>query len=364
MITQNLKLLNSNLLYELVDSYPDGIFVINKEMKIKLFNKMCENITGQKGKQVVEKNLTCDKVFKCCTEDGKKYPVSLCPGKNVFRGTPSIESKEMIIKTANNVKKYVLLSYYPIKKNNSIEYVVGIVKDIGEKKTMERELHLSKKLASLGEILTEIVHEIKNPLGIIVSASEIITNEKRPQAQKRKAAELIKDEVKLLDKRIKSFLMFAKPKPIICQDTNINNLIRKIVATYYASASNEFKITLNLDNKLPLLFIDPEQMKEAFFNFIINADNAVSHSGNLKISTYRKNNFVYVSFQDNGEGIDKENFDKIFEPFFSTKPDGTGLGLVIVQNIIREHKGTITIESEKSKGSTFTIKLPVFSGVR
>ncbi len=355
------EIVGSKILDKIIDNYPEGIFVIDKKMHIQLFNKVCEKILCQDREKVIKGKVTCDVVFKCCTEDGKKYPKKFCPGLSVFKGRKPVALKEMVFKTAENKMKYALLSYYPIYLNNDVKYVVGIIKDISEKKSMESELMLSKKLASLGEIVTEIVHDIKNLLGIIVSASEIITNETRPQPQKRKAAELIKDEVRRLDKRIRSFLMFAKPKPLFRENTDINILIEKVVASYYTTASESFKISSNLAPNLPSLFVDSDQLQQVFLDLIVNAENATNKSGELVISTFQKAGFFYISFQDNGEGIDRENFDKIFEPFFSTKSDGTGLGLAIVKNILDAHKGFISVESEKNKGSTFTIKLPLDS---
>lgn len=346
-----------------LDSTTDGIFIVNRTNHIIYFNKACEKLTGWRRDQAVMQTYECANVLRCHNDEGESMGAeSLCPAKVFFQRDSVPRPHEMLITTHSGKERYVETTYSPIKNTaGEIEFIVGIIRDIDERKRLEDQVVQNRNLVMLGSLVSGIAHEIKNPLGILMSSVEIVLNEKRPEEQRREAASYIKDEVRRLDERMKYFLAFAKPKPLMREPTDVGALLLK-VANHYQSAVSKgnFHVQPPMCSHLPRTMADPDLLHQVFLNLIINAEKAAPAGGVLTITAEAADDQIRVWFTDNGEGLDEENIAKVFDPFFTTRPDGTGLGLSIVHQIITSHRGKVTARRNEGRpGLTIEILLPV-----
>jgi signal transduction histidine kinase len=232
-----------------------------------------------------------------------------------------------------------------------------------ERRRFEAKLHHAERLATLGEMIASVSHEIKNPLGIIRSTAEILNKRLKDQAPSSKhLAEIIVTETSRLDDIVREFLDFARPQVPNLSKISINDLLEKVMVFMQPEFANH-RITLerDLDPDVELLDIDQNMLYRAFLNLFVNAVQAMPDGGTLSVTSlsYSEGNKkkVVIRITDSGIGMSQEKLGLIFTPFYTDKNRGTGLGLAIAKNLIEEHSGTIEVESEPGKGSSFIITL-------
>ena len=240
-----------------------------------------------------------------------------------------------------------------------------------------QQIEKASKLASLGEIISSIAHEIKNPLtGINCAVQLVYNNLREDNTQKPVVAEVL-NQIGRLDRFVKDLLSYAKPTPLQFVPFQIKESL-KIVLFFVHSEAKKKHIEINTfsEDNIPGILMDPNQMQQVFLNIIINAMDSMPQGGTLTISVavkdYREvsgkikepaiaDKWLAVSFEDNGTGISQDDIEHIFEPFYSKKTKGTGLGLSISQKIVHNHRGEIFVDSTPGKGTLFTVYLPVIT---
>ena len=222
----------------------------------------------------------------------------------------------------------------------------------------QEQLIRREKLAVLGQMAGGVAHDLRNPLGAIKNAVYFLNmiNEE-PEPEVKEALEILEKEVATSDGIIDNLLDFARPKLITKREVNINDVV--IDALPRSNIPDNVEVIKQLSESLPLILAAPEQLSRAVVNIVKNAIQAMPEGGQLTVkSEVEDPEWTTVSITDTGVGIPKENMGKLFEPLFTTKSKGIGLGLVIIKSLVDEHGGTIEVESEVGKGSTFTVKLP------
>ncbi len=342
-----------------LESSTDGVFIVNRENRIVYFNHACERMTGWQRDAAVMTTWECSNVLHCHNEEGESMGHDhLCPAKLFFHSGSVPAPREMLITATGGKERWVETNYSPIRnQSGEIEFIVGIIRDVDERKSLETQLVQNRNLASLGQLVSGIAHEIKNPLGILMAGVEVLLSGERTDAQRREAALCIKDEVRRLDDRVKDFLAFARPKPVMAERVNLNAILKKAAMTYSSLGSGRLRIDLRLSRRAPFLLADPDQLHQVFLNLVINADQAMPRGGELGVSTEIVEDRVRVLFTDEGCGIREDNLPRVFEPFFTTKKDGTGLGLPIVHQILTAHRGRITMRNNPGGGPGVTVEM-------
>jgi signal transduction histidine kinase len=210
-----------------------------------------------------------------------------------------------------------------------------------------------------------VAHEIKNPLGAIGIHIQLIKKSLQGKGRVGKRAvmkhlEVVTEEVERLNKIVVDFLFAVRPMDAHLELRDLNGILRDMVKfVEVETAQGDVKLNVELAEGLPKLLLDEKYIKQAVLNLVKNALGAMPEGGVLTIRTERKGDYVRLQVTDTGIGIPPEYLDKIFEPYFTTKEFGSGLGLTIVYKIVKEHQGEITVDSEPGKGTTFTIKFPV-----
>ncbi len=250
---------------------------------------------------------------------------------------------------------------------SSNEEIAKRTKDLEEtnKELRETQAQLiqTEKMSSLGRLAAGVAHEINNPLTGVMTFSHLLLKNARDEAT-RKDLEIIVRETTRCKKIIKGVLDFARETPPQRKLCQVNDIIGRTLAILEPqSLFHNIQTERNLDDKLPQIWIDENQMEQVFMNIILNAAEAMKGEGRFSISSSlnKRGDFVEVRMEDTGMGISREHLNKIFDPFFTTKDPqkGTGLGLSVSYGIVQKHKGDILVESEVGKGTIFIIKLPV-----
>jgi two-component system sensor histidine kinase AtoS len=222
-----------------------------------------------------------------------------------------------------------------------------------------------QRLASLGELSAVVAHEIRNPLTGIRTTVQYVGSKLAEGDPKKEDLQDVIKEIDRIEQIITELLLFARPQAAKTELVNINEVVEKSLDNLELQFE-ELKIAVKRDlaEGPPLIAVDPDQMLQVFLNLLINSVDAMPEGGSLRAATstrrYRSGRrVVEVAFSDTGVGIPQDNLDKIFDPFFTTRPSGTGLGLTISLQIVREHGGRITVRNRSQGGATFRITLPV-----
>ena len=229
------------------------------------------------------------------------------------------------------------------------------------KRVTNRQLGRSEKLASVGRLAAGVAHEINNPLTGVLSFACMMQDKANMDEQDRQDLELIIHETTRAAGIVRGLLDFARERPVVKTPLDLNEIVRRTIRLLgNQKALQGIVIAENLADTLPSVDGDDHQIEQVMLNLAINACEAMPDGGTLLITSEAADGKVLVKFTDTGCGIKPEFLDKIFEPFFSTKPvgKGTGLGLSVSYGIVEEHGGTLEVESEEGKGSTFTVVLP------
>ncbi len=227
-----------------------------------------------------------------------------------------------------------------------------------ELKKAQEELRRIERLKAVGTIAAGMAHEIKNPLTGIKTFTEYLPSKGSDPEFRDKFYKIVTAEVSKINGIVQQLLDFSKPKPLQLKQCNIHSLLDQTLA-FLNNDFIKYRINLikNYDPAFPLLSIDQNQMQQVFLNLFLNAIDSMKQSGSLTITTKLQSDVAKITIKDTGTGISKKDLERIFDPFYTTKETGTGLGMSIVYGIIKEHNGEITVESEVGKGTIFKIKL-------
>ena len=246
-----------------------------------------------------------------------------------------------------------------------IQGTIIMIADITEKRIEEIKNRRLENLASLTNVAAAVAHEIKNPLAAIsihlqllkknFTACNLSINQK---AQKHIG--VIEEEIERLNKIVVDFLFAVRPLKFEFVPVDMNILLKNLYDTFFDEFNDSgIAISLSFSKELPKIQGDERFLRQAFMNVLTNAKSAMPNGGFLDISTKAVNDFIIVTISDSGQGILPEDMHKIFEPYFTTKHDGTGLGLTMTYKVIKEHGGDINVYSDYGMGTSFKFSLPI-----
>jgi signal transduction histidine kinase len=239
-----------------------------------------------------------------------------------------------------------------------------MVQKLREERELEEKLREAEHLSGIAQLAKGIAHEIRNPLNFISLSIDHIKKKYMPREDEEKVRfetliVSIKHEIQRLNKLVGDFLEYGKPMRLSLQVIDMGDLISEVLELVRAKAEKDSIIINYSDGNIPKLSVDPELIKTCIFNIILNAFQAMPAGGELTVLTKASNGKAYIVVEDTGIGVAKENMEKLFDPFFSTKSTGLGLGLAMTKRVIEEHGGRADFQSTEGVGSVMTISLPV-----
>ena len=373
------KLLELNSIIEFSN---DSIVVESLDEKIISWNKGSEEIYGYSAKEVIGRPIS----ILVPPEANDEMPEII---KQIRRGS-KIKNYETIRMCKDGKRIYVSLSISPIMNSSGVIIgVATIATDISRHKMLEEqlekyteyledELHKQmheliqiENLAAMGNLVAGVAHEINNPLSYVKSNAIFLRDDLRllKEQYKDNGFGLAKfDDIEKILKsiieginRMANFTLaikrFARPDNGLKAITDLNQGLKDTLLILQNQFKHRIKIHENYGN-LPNIKCNITQLNQVFMNLILNSSQAMDR-GEIWIKTWNYDKSIFITIRDNGKGISKEILDRIFEPFYSTKELGSGLGLSISKQIIKQHDGDISVESEEGKGTTMIIKLPM-----
>jgi signal transduction histidine kinase len=232
------------------------------------------------------------------------------------------------------------------------------------KRELEEKLNQTERAAAIGRLTQSVAHEIRNPLNVINLSIDHVGTRYAPDDEPRRSQlnrilSTIKDEVERLKRLVNDLLNYGRPARLAVENVDINKLFEETMALIRPQADEQgVQVTVEEGGVAVEVRGDPERLKSCLSNIAINALQAMPNGGQLSARIAKSDGLVEVSISDTGVGISEEALSKIFEPYFSTKQTGFGLGLAVTKAIIEEHQGSIAVASEQGVGTTFTVTLP------
>ena len=224
---------------------------------------------------------------------------------------------------------------------------------------VQEKLIRSERLAAVGELASGVGHELRNPLNVIRNCVYLLrmTMADKADEDMQSTLTVLDKQVDISNRIVTDLLDFTRIKRPSPSRVDLNNLVTESLS--WVEVPESTAVTTSLNGDSPQVKVDSEQVGRAFANIISNAVQSMNSHGKLRISTGVDDGLAWVEFEDNGCGIPEENLDRIFEPLFTTKPKGIGLGLAITRRLVEQNSGVIEIASQVKKGTTFTVRLPI-----
>jgi len=275
----------------------------------------------------------------------------------------TILGREFALQSSGGTR-IIAISLSALLSEDRIAGTIIHIEDITEKRKKETQLRRAESLAALTTLAAGVAHEINNPLGSISIRIQLLEKLLKPEntdkAAMKKHLNVVKEEMDRLKHIVVDFLFAVRPMDIQLMSENPAQIVEEIADLIQPEADRKrINVDVSIGDDLPRVLMDKRHIKQALLNLIQNAMAAMPDGGNLGIAVAATNDELMISVSDTGTGIPEDMLTKIFEPYFTTKKSGTGLGLTITFKIIKEHSGDISLESKEGKGSTFTIHLPV-----
>ena len=335
----------------IMDSMTDGIITVDNQELITSMNQAAEILTGYEAAEIV----------------GEPYEAIFCEGKqfhslllNTLRTGESHLGQETDYPVRTGT---IRISTSTTRLRDSDGKVIGAVvvfRDITDKYRLEQQVKRADRLAALGELMAGVAHEVRNPLTSIKGFVQYLADADS-EAERREYTPIIISEVDRVNRIIEELLYFARPNVAAITSVDVNELLNQtLLLVKNKTTKSKVKFVLEFTPHLPMVELDAEQFKQVFLNLLINAIQAINEQGRITITTARDDEArqVVISFADTGIGICEQESVKIFDPFYTTKETGTGLGLAVVHRIVTAHGGQISVNSKLDQGTIITIAVP------
>jgi len=349
----------------ILENVGEAVIALDRNRAVTLFNPAAQSFTRLSEKQCIGRAIS--EIF---TEQPKLLHLI----ETVMEGERSITDHENIsLQRPMAAPLPVSVSVSPIfSSDGEKEGAVLIISDLSRVRELEETVRQGDRLSMLGTLAAGLAHEIKNPLGGIRGAAQLLSMELSKDNPLQEYTEIMIKETERVNRIIEELMNLARPPAIVVTDVNLGKILNDIVLLQKEVKGNRgLTFNLRLDPSIPPIQGNEDRLIQLFLNLIMNATEAVDRNGQVDIVTRisseyhltkkgkRPSPLVVVEIRDDGNGIPPEELDRIFTPFYTTKTKGTGLGLATCQKIVRDHEGFLKLESTPGKGTVFSVSLPL-----
>ncbi len=339
-----------------LDSMMDGIVVCDEDHAPILINKSAERLLPLSPSELFDKPL-----WESCRDEELSAFFD-----DTLNGDESVLDREFALDTKAGTR-ILAISVTPLVRDKRIRGTLLHVEETTDKRRREARLRRAESLASLTTLAAGVAHEIKNPLGSMSIHVQLLRKalRDRPEPQVGRYLDIVTEEIDRLNKIVVDFLFAVRPMDINPINDDANALVAELAEFMRPETQAAgIELALELARPMPPLPFDRRYLKQALLNLVKNAMAAMPEGGRLGLSTALGQEWMTITVADTGTGIPEDKIGKIFEPYFTTKENGTGLGLTLTYKIVKEHGGDIAVSSKPGVGSTFTVTLPVPQGDR
>lgn len=355
---------NEAFLATIIDSVGDGVIVIDLEGLVTLMNPAAEEITAISRRQALGHPFAA--LFR--SQEILREMVA----KTAATGMTISDHENIVIRKAKQLTPVAATTFPLLLRDGESIGIILVLRDLTNIRELEDAVRHADRLSTLGTLAAGLAHEIKNPLGGIRGAAQLLEMELTPESELRDNVRIVVREVDRVNRIVEELLALASPRKLQLTRVNLHKVLGDIITLRKRSADGkDVTFQQQFDPSIPPILADEGLLTQLFLNLIKNAVEAVEERGTIRvasrvISDYsmtqkgeRRSRMVAIDVCDDGPGIPREQLDQLFTPFFTTKAKGTGLGLAICQKIVAEHRGMLKVETDPGRGTTFTVMLPL-----
>lgn len=347
-----------------IDSVGDGVIVIDRNGNVILMNPVAEELAGVSRR--ISKGQPFSMLFK-----GEMQLLEMAE-KSSVSGMSISDYENIVLKKGGRLTPLSVTVSPLLLSDGSSAGTIVLLRDLTNIRELEEAVRKADRLSTLGTLAAGLAHEIKNPLGGIRGAAQLLDMELAEDDELRDCTRVVLKEVQRVNRIVEELLDLSSPRSLNLVGVNLHKILAHIVfLQQQASEAKNIIFQRHLDPSIPPILADEGKLTQLFLNLVKNAVEAVGDSGIVEISSRvvseysmtqkgeRRSRMVAIEIADNGAGIPPEAIENLFTPFYTTKEKGTGLGLAICQKIVAEHRGMIRVDSEPGRGTTFIIMLPL-----
>jgi two-component system nitrogen regulation sensor histidine kinase GlnL len=347
-----------------IDSVGDGVIVLDRSGKVILMNPVAEELAGVSRR--ISRGQPFSVIFK-----GDVLLLEMAEMSSTS-GMAITDHENIVLKRGSRITP-LSVTVSPLLLADGVRAgTIILLRDLTNIRELEEAVRKSDRLSTLGTLAAGLAHEIRNPLGGIKGAAQLIEMELAEDDELRDCTRIVLKEVQRVNRIVEELLDLSAPRSLNLVGVNLHKVLAHIVfLEQQATEGKNITFQRHLDPSIPPILADEGRITQLFLNLVKNAVEAVGDSGIIEISSRivseysmtqkgeRRSRMVAIEVADNGTGIPPEAIENLFTPFYTTKEKGTGLGLAICQKIVAEHRGMIRVDSDNGRGTTFTIMLPL-----
>jgi two-component system, NtrC family, sensor histidine kinase PilS len=327
-----------------------GLIALDREHRITAFNRAAEEITGVVAPRAIGQAWS--------SLIGAAIPLE--PVEAVITANPRASARhEAVLRRPDGTTVPVRMTFSALRSGEGERLgLISACEDLSAIRDMESRMRQADRLATVGRMAANIAHEIRNPLASLTGAIEVLTSPLTADDARERLSQIVARESERLNHIIKNFLEYARPAPLSIATFDVAAAVEEVLLLLEHRASpGSLKVIREFAPSIPWA-VDAQQFRQILWNLCLNAVEAMPDGGELRVSVAVRGETLEVAVSDTGDGIATADVSHVFEPFFSTKPEGTGLGLALVHRIVLDHGGEIDVRSSPGLGTTFTLALP------
>jgi two-component system, NtrC family, sensor histidine kinase PilS len=327
-----------------------GLIALDLEHRVTAFNHAAEEITGVAAPHAIGRAWS--------SLIGSVIPLE--PIESVIAANPRASTRhEAVLRRPDGTSVPVRMTFSALRSGEGERLgLISACEDLSAIREMESRMRQADRLATVGRMAANIAHEIRNPLASLTGAIEVLTSPLTADDARERLSQIVAHESERLNHIIKNFLEYARPAPLSIATFDVAAAAEEVLLLLeHRTSSGSLKVIREFVPSIPWA-VDAQQFRQILWNLCLNAVEAMPEGGELRVSVSVRGATLEVAVSDTGDGIAAADVSHVFEPFFSTKPEGTGLGLALVHRIVQDHGGEIDVRSAPGLGTTFTLTLP------